>query len=186
MKKTHPNPQGKGLVPVLDSLKLSRSLRPPAAKPLSRISSELFTSLFVLHSQFQFKPVVGQPYWLYRCNKKYRLSLISPQEWKDSSFGVYIGECVLQDDITWSLKLDEDAVSDSRLMADIKRRREAFEQTLTMAKSIETALPYYLPSLPFHQRVFAAALASSLQGTLVKSGMQGLSYHQAKRLQIKS
>ena len=56
----NPNPQGKGLVPVLDSITASRTTVSVPPKHIEQISSELFTSLFVLHSQFQFKPVVGK------------------------------------------------------------------------------------------------------------------------------
>ena len=58
------NPQGKGLVPILESLEESRALISVAPKHISQISSELFTSLFVLHSHFQVKPVVGKSHWL--------------------------------------------------------------------------------------------------------------------------
>lgn len=64
-----PNPQGKGLVPVLESLVQSRALISVVAKHINQISSELFTSMFVLHSQFQFKPVMGKQYWLYQRDK---------------------------------------------------------------------------------------------------------------------
>ena len=55
-----PNPQGKGLVPILDSLVQSRASISVPPKHIEQITSELFTSLFVLHSQFQFKPVIGR------------------------------------------------------------------------------------------------------------------------------
>ena len=64
--KKQPNPQGKGLVPILESLAESRALTSIVPKHIEQISSELFTSLFVLHSQFHFKPVVGKHYWLYQ------------------------------------------------------------------------------------------------------------------------
>lgn len=178
--KKNPNPQGKGLVPVLESLADSRALVPVVPKHISQISHELFTSLFVLHSNFQFKPIVGKSYWLYRRNGGFQLSLISPQEWGDKRFGLFVGECILQQDVTWTLALDTAAANDRTLMAIIEQKRYEFEQALTSAESVDSVLPFYVDGLPFYQRVFAAALASSLKGSMLKSGIQGLSYIQAQ------
>lgn len=184
-----PNPQGKGLVPVLDSLRESRTLISVAPKHINQISTELFTSLFVLHSHFQFKPVVGKSYWLYlrehhngdQNQHPFQLSLISPQEWGGDGFGLFVGECVLQQDITWSLILDPVAEQDVMLMALIEKKRDEFETALNSAVTIDDALPFYLDGLPFYQRVFASALANSLKTSMLKSGIQGLSYAQAQK-----
>jgi len=173
------NPQGKGVVPVLESLVQTRALASVIPKHINQISSELFTSLFVLHSQFQFKPVVGKHYWLYQRDKQFQLSLISPQEWGGYRFGLFVGECVLQQDITWSLTLDEAAINDQVLMRYIENKRCEFEKTLCSAKTVEDVLPFYLEALPFYQRVFASALANSLKNSMLKSGIHGLSYSQA-------
>jgi len=179
-----PNPQGKGLVPVLDSLVESRASISVPPKHIDQIASELFTSLFVLHSKFQFKPVVGKTYWLYRRSNTFHLSLIAPQEWGGSGFGQYIGECVLHEDITWTLELGTQAVNDQNLIKLIENRRKEFEQALSTVKIVDEVLPVYLQSLPFYQRVFASALASSLKVSMCKSGIQGLSYNQAAGLLI--
>jgi hypothetical protein len=176
-----PNPQGKGLVPVLDSLAASRPTAAVPPKHIEQISSELFTSLFVLHSQFQFKPVIGKPYWLYRKDRAFKLSLISPEEWR-GGFGQYIGECQLQSDITWTLKLDEQAARDARLMQLIAARRAEFEANLQAADNLEHILPVFDTTLPFYQRVFASALAHSLGMSMQKSGIAGLPYHKAIKL----
>lgn len=176
----HANPQGKGLVPVLASLADSRAVVSVAPKHINQISSELFTSLFVLHSHFQFKPVIGKYYWLYQRQDKFQLSLISPDEW-GSNFGLFVGECVLQTDVTWTLTLDIAAANNKNLMRLIEQRRKEYEQALTLADSVEEVLPFYLEGLPFYQRVFASALANSLKGSMIKSGIQGLSYFQAQK-----
>lgn len=176
-----PNPQGKGLVPVLETLAQSRTLVSVCSKHIDQISSELFTSLFVLHSHFQFKPVVGKRYWLYQRKKQFQLSLISPEEWGSADFGLFVGECVLQQDVTWSLTLDHAAANDNKLMMFIERKRHAFEQALSSVDAIDHVLPFYLEGLSFYQRVFASALASSLKGSMLKSGIQSLSYAQAKK-----
>lgn len=180
-----PNPQGKGLVPVLDSLAESRAAIAVPPKQIDQISSELFTSLFVLHSKFQFKPVVGKSYWLYRRDNTFHLSLIAPEEWGGSGFGQYVGECVLQQDITWTLTLDNAAAQDKELMGLIEQQRREFERALDGAESVDSILPVYLESLPFYQRVFASALAGSLSASMQKSGIQGLSYAQARGLLTK-
>lgn len=176
-----PNPQGKGLVPVLESLAESRSLVSVVPKQIEQISSELFTSLFILHSKFQFKPVVGKHYWLYQRDHNFKLSLISPQEWGSSAFGLFVGESVLQKDITWTLTLDSDAANNQALMKYIESKRREFEEALVSADSVESVLPFYLNGLPFYQRVFASALANSLKQSMVLSGIQGLNYTQARK-----
>ncbi|MCW9025370.1 MAG: DUF2452 domain-containing protein [Gammaproteobacteria bacterium] len=181
-KQSNPNPQGKGLVPVLDCLTGSRAMVSVHPKHIEQISRELFTSLFVLHSKFQFKPVVGKSYWLYRRSNSFQLSMISPTEWGENNFGQIIGECILQKDITWTLTLDENTARNEELMTLIENRQREFEQALSTVDSIDKVLPFYLESLPFYQRVFASALASSLRDSMFKSGIQGLSYNQARQL----
>ncbi|KPJ95280.1 MAG: hypothetical protein AMJ53_03100 [Gammaproteobacteria bacterium SG8_11] len=177
----NPNPQGKGLVPVLDSLAASRPAINVPPKFIEQISSELFTSLFVLESQFHFKPVVGKPYWLYRQGQVFKLSLISPTEWR-GGFGQFVGECQLQSDITWTLILDEQAASDSELMQLIANKRRELDTQLRAADTLEEVLPVFRASLPFYQRVFASALAHSLGVSMQKSGIKQLSYRQAQKL----
>lgn len=178
----NPNPQGKGLTPVLDTLAASRTLISVPPKQIDQISSELFTSLFVLHSQFHFKPVVGKSYWLYREHNVFRLSLISPKEWGDGRFGQFIGECQLQSDITWTLRLDDSAARDKELMTLITVKRKEFEDKLRNADTLNDVLPVFEASLPFYQRVFASALANSLGASMQKSGIHTLNYSQAKGL----
>lgn len=178
-----PNPQGKGLVPVMDSLAASRARIDVPPKHIEQISRELFTSLFVLHSKFQFKPVVGKPYWLYRRrNNAFHLSLIEPEEWGGHEFGQFIGKCVLQQDITWTLSLDAKAAQDRQLLLLIEDQRRQFETAMREAETIDEVLPVYLDSLPFYQRVFASAVANSLKQSMQKSGILGMSYQQARGL----
>ncbi len=170
------NPQGKGLEPVLDALTASRARLPVPPKCIEQVSSELFTALFVLHSEFHFKPVTGRPYSLYRRDTGSRLSLIEPAEWGDARFGQYVGECVLQPDLTWTLSVDPDAARDATLLKLIESRREAFEQRLDAARTLQGVLPVFDHSLPFYRRVYASVLAHSLGISMRKSGIEGLSY----------
>ncbi|WP_431065444.1 DUF2452 domain-containing protein [Methylotuvimicrobium sp.] len=179
-----PNPQGKGLLPVLDALyTLTRGLNVPA-KPLNRIADELFTSLFVLSSAIKFKPVLGQCYWLYRKPDGYRLSLIAPEQWPETQSGLYVGQCELQNDLTWSLELSEACLGNSVLMIEIARQREDFDRHLQVFDRIEEALPTYSETLPFYARVLASGLACSLGQSMYKRGINGLSYSQIQRCEI--
>ena len=184
MKK--PNPQGKGLVPIMESLLSSQTQVCVPPKHIEQISSELFTSLFVLHSKFSFKPVVGKSYWLYRRkDNSFHLSMIEPVEWGHSGFGQTIGECVLQQDLTWTLQLDIQAADDEALLTLIAEQRAQLETAMRDAQTIDEVMPVYLASLPFYQRVFASALANSLSMSMQKSGIQGLSYAEARGLLTK-
>lgn len=177
-----PNPQGKGLVPVLESLASSRAAIAVPPKQIDQISSELFTSLFVLESDFKFKPVVGKSYWLYRKGERFWLSMLAPEEWSAATHGQVIGECTLQEDITWTLTLDDAAAQDTALMNLIQAKKLDFERKLEAAEQVDGVLPVFDESLPFYQRVFASALAHSLRVSMQKSGIEGLSYDEARGL----
>lgn len=175
-----PNPQGKGVVPVLQHLTGVNHAVTISPKNIDQISNELFTSLFILESDFSFKPIVGKSYWLYRKENRFRLSLISPQEWNGSAFGQFIGECVLHEDITWSLNLDEEAGMDQNLLEQIEVKRRKFQEELEKAEQVETVLPVFKESLSFYQRVLAYALSRSLSASMKLSGINGLSYNEIK------
>lgn len=175
----NPNPQGKGLVPVLAALNdAGRSIVVPP-KQVQQVSGELFTSLFVLESRFGFKPVVERSYWLYRREGAFELSLLAPEQWSATVYGQYIGECTLQADLIWTLDLSAEALTDQALMASIAQRRESFEQELQAAASVDDLLPVFKAELPFYQRVFASALAGSLGASMQSAGIRGLSYKEA-------
>ncbi len=179
------NPQGKGLVPVLDSLQQTRKQLLVPAKNIQQISHELFTSLFILNSEIRFKPVSGRTYYLYHKNNRYRLSMIAPEQWSGSRYGRFIGACELQADLTWTLQLSEQCLEDQAIIAEISRQREQFEQKMQQAGQIDDLLPVYVGSLPFYSRVLASALAYSLGQSMHKSGIKGLSLSEAQdRLQL--
>jgi hypothetical protein len=180
MTSKSPNPQGKGLVPVLESLMQTRKNLAVPAKDILQIANELFTSLFVLNSQIKFKPVVGRAYWLYRKDGIYGLSLIAPEQWSPSQYGQFIGACELQPDLTWTLELSGQCRGDLALMAEITRQWERFDEKLNTAEHIDDLLPVYIATLPFYSRVLASALAHSLGQSMQKGGISGLSYDQAR------
>nr|CAA6809687.1 MAG: Unknown protein [uncultured Thiotrichaceae bacterium] len=177
-----PNPQGKGLVPVLAALSAAAYRSTAVPKQVEQIASELFTSMFVLESSFGFKPVPGRSYWLYRESGHYKLSLLSPEQWSAAVFGEVIGQCVLQNDLTWTLELSSEALGDIEFMDYIAERRRLFGEELQGAETVGDLLPVFQQKLPFYQRVFASAMAGSLGRSMQLSGIKGLSYEEARGL----
>ena len=178
----NPNPQGKGLTPVLQFIEQTRAAVHVPPKQIDQVSGELFTSLFVLKSEFLFKPVISKSYWLYRTGNKLKLFQISPHQWTAGYPGKFIGECILQEDITWTLELDDDAAEDESLIRLIAEQRQQLQQSLEEAEKLEDALPVYVTSLPFYRRVMAFGLAASLRLSMEAAGINQLSYYEAKAL----
>ena len=174
------NPQGKGLSPVANLLAELPAKYIPA-KSVTQIADELFTSMFVLNSDFAFKPVVGNSYWLYQKQGKFRLSLVSPEQWSEKVYGFCIGCCKLHEDISWTIELTEQAASDEQFTRYLQIRREQFEKNLQNAVTLETALPGYMEKLPFYQRMLTTVLTYSLKTSMNKSGIAALTYDQANQ-----
>ncbi len=175
------NPQGKATVAVLENLQQTRKHLQVSPKNIRQISSDLFTSLFVLNSQIRFKPTVKQTYWLYFKNDQYRLSLIAPEQWGPAQYGRYIGACELQTDLTWTLELTDDCINDHAFVLEIAHRRRQLEEKMQRAEKIEDILPVYVETLPYYSRVLASGLAHSLKQSMQKGGIAGLSFNQAKK-----
>lgn len=183
MHESNPNPQGKGGVPVLAAL--TENQHPAATLPpkhIEQVSVELFTSLFVLESDFNFKPVLGRAYWLYRKEGRFWLSPVPPQEWHPMVYGRYIGECRLQQDMSWTLMLADDVAGDPAFMCELEEKRARFERSLEAAVTLDDALPMHESNFPFYQRAFAYALAHSLGASMDHAGIRGLSYDEARGL----
>lgn len=179
----NPNPQGKGQVPVLAALaEGQRAARAVPAKNVEQVSVELFTSLFVLESEFGFQPVVGESYWLYHKEGRFRLSPLPPDQWSPTVYGRYIGECRLQEDMSWTLMLAEEVAEDPVFVRYLEERRARFEEALEAADTLEDALPVHDGRLPFYQRAYAYGLAHSLGASMERSGIRGLSYNEARGL----
>ena len=174
-----PNPQGKGLSPSTALLGQLNALSSNPAKSAEQVSNELFTSLFILHSRFKFKPTVGKAYWLYQSGKLYRLSMVAPEEWSKAAFGICIGRCELHQDMTWSLELSEWAGQNKSFQQYIETKREQFNQQLNSADSLLDGLPTYQEKLPYYQRACCTALSYSLSQSMLKSGIANLDYQKA-------
>ena len=179
----NPNPQGKGLVPVLATLSETRAMAshvPP--KQIDQISNELFTSLFVLESEFKFRPVPERTYWLYRKKGRFWMSPVGPDEWSADIYGQYIGRCELHRDMTWTLELSEEAAADTELLTWLEEKRQVFDRELQQVEQVDDALPGYREKFSFYRRALAFALAHSLGSSMDKSGIRGLTYEQAAGL----
>jgi len=178
----NPNPQGKGLVPVLQGLHQHWARIDVAPKQLDQISLELFTSLFVLQSEFRFNPVPGQDYYMYQSEQGFRLLLVGPDEWTGARPGRYIGHCLLLPDRTWSLALDAAVAADDVFMAVIEQRRQALQQRLEAAETLEDALPTFEAELGYYGKALSFILGKSLRVSMQLSGIHALSYEQARGL----
>ncbi|MEI7950019.1 MAG: DUF2452 domain-containing protein [Gammaproteobacteria bacterium] len=178
----NPNPQGKGLVPVLQVVQQHAQRLAVPPKSIAQIEMELFTSLFVLQSEIRFNPVVGQRYWLYEREAGYRLSLVSPSEWHRALPQRNIGLCVLQADRTWTLELEPELASDDSFMALIEQQRAALHVALEQAQRVEDVLPVFASSLGYHGRVLAFILGKSLRCSMQLAGIAALPYQEAAGL----
>jgi hypothetical protein len=168
----HPNPQGKGQVPILE---LWSSSRPGALarKDAPTLLSDYVVSLLVLSAEFSFKPVVGRHYHLYRSGGRWRLSLIAPWEWTSTDPGICVGTCYLRTDMTWKLFPADDLLRHPDLANDLADFVRDFLLALESQDTLEAGLPYYVRGLPFYQRLLATGLASSISQTANISGLAG-------------
>lgn len=177
-----PNPQGKGLVPVLQSLQSRHGQQVLLPKQIDQIEMELFTSLFVLQSELKFNPVAGRNYYMYEYDAGYRLLMVAPHEWHRPYCGRYIGECTLQRDRTWTLLLAPALVADAAFMARIDTQRDAFLRHLEAVEKLEDIVPEFEQNLGYHGRVLAFILGKSLLTSMQLSGIHSLDYQAAKGL----
>lgn len=168
------NPQGKGLVPVLDALNALRPFQ-PEAKTGEQILREFCLSTLVLSARFDFRAVPGKTYYLYRISESWNLSLIAPEEWGARLPGPYVAQCELAKDMTWALVLAPDVADDTRLLDALETHLEGFIGRISEVGRLEDALPVYESGLPYQQRMMATALSSSLQTSLLLSGLKGAS-----------
>ena len=196
---TNPNPQGKGTSPVLAALETSRSaLARVPPKHIEQVTTELFTSLFVLDARFRFKPVVGRDYFLYEKrdgtghadhgvehgapDRHFWLGITPPSMLGEIVAGRFIGTCALQRDLTWTLALADAVAADEAFVAYLRARRTALEARLADARTLDDVLPRHEARLPFYSRASAFAVAHSLGLSMQQSGIRGLSYDQARGL----
>ncbi|MEH6584363.1 MAG: DUF2452 domain-containing protein [Halioglobus sp.] len=163
-----PNPQGKGLVPVLQDWSTMRTGALERKSPADFLRDYCISSL-VLSATFGFKPVVEKTYFLYARKKGLSLSLIAPFEWGNIDSVEFLGSCHLRSDMTWEMSislLDEE----SNGLANARTYIREFLASLSEQSAICDHLPFYTAELPYYQRMLSTALASSLQQSLPDTG----------------
>lgn len=168
------NPDGKGLVPVMDAL---NALQPWSVtrKAPDTILRDFCLSTLVLSARFDFRVVPNNIYYLYRAPDGWRLSLISPSEWGVRLPGPFIAEATLAPDMTWDMQLCPEIGNDPELVDELSQHLQGFLERIAEAGTLEDALPTYEAGLPYQQRMMATALSSSLQTSLLLSGLAGQS-----------
>lgn len=170
------NPQGKGLVPVLEHWQSAQPAQ-VCAKPAAELLADFCVSSLVLSAEFAFRPVVGQSYHLYWAAERWLLSLIGPLEWGERRPGEYAGCCQLRSDMTWQLLPPEDLGDGDAVVLALARFFDAFAESLGRAESLDESLPGYVAHLPYYQRMLATGLTASMSRSANASGLE----HQSGR-----
>ena len=168
--KSEGNPEGKGAHAFLEDWNATQP-RDVAVKPQRQVLAELFTSMLVLSAAFKYRPVQGRANYLYWIDGQWSLSLIAPYEWSEKRRGGFVGTCVLQRDMTWTINPSDRMSEDSALFAAIRRFAEAFVGMFDTDLTLEEILPFYAGKLPYYQRLHASALSRSVRAA-VTSGDQ--------------
>ena len=164
------NPQGKGLVPVLEHW---QSVQPSVVRPREpqHVLKDYLVSSLVLSADFRFQPRPGVTYFLYRGDQRWQLSMISPDQWGERSPGDCLGSCQLQPDMTWALSILPSATESPELHTAMEAFRDGFLDWLDQDGELEDHLPFYAEQLPYYARLLAAGMASSLKRSMVLSGL---------------
>jgi len=163
--KADGNPEGKGLSGLLLDWYRSEP-RGVVAKPRRQLLAEFFTSMLVLSATFKFRPVVGAANYLYWINDEWSLSLIAPDEWSNERRAGFVGMCVLQRDMTWTIDPSALLGENNSVSDAMGRFYDAFANTLDTDLAFEDILPFYFARVPYYQRLYANALSRSMQITV--------------------
>jgi hypothetical protein len=159
------NVDGKGLNGFLLDWHKSEP-RGVVAKPRRQVLSEFFTSMLVLSAKFKYEPAVGIDNYLYFDGSEWVLSLIGPDEWSPGRYDRFVGKCVLQRDMTWTIDPSEKLREDNTLSDAVGRFYDAFAELFDVDRTIEEILPFYVDKMPYYQRLYASALSRSIRGTV--------------------
>ena len=159
------NPDGKGSIGLLADWDRSEP-RDVVAKPERQVLAEFFTSMLVLSASFRYQPVAGNQNYLYWIDGEWSLSLIAPEEWSDERRDGFVGTCVLQRDMTWTI-VPSDRIGKSNAVSDaLGNFFDGFAMMMNTDLTLEETLPSYVARLPYYQRLLASALSRSMRVTL--------------------
>jgi hypothetical protein len=136
------------------------------AKTQRQVLAEYFTSMLVLSASFKYKPSIGVANYLYLIDGDWALSLISPAEWSEERREGFVGTCVLQRDMTWTIEPSERLAEQTAVSEAIARFYEAFDETLDTDLTLEEILPFYVGRAPYYQRLYASALSRSIRAAV--------------------
>ncbi|MGI9221965.1 MAG: DUF2452 domain-containing protein [Woeseiaceae bacterium] len=168
------NPEGKGVNGLMADWRATEP-RGVVAKPPHQVLGELFVSMLVLSASFKYRPVPGNLNYLYWIDDKWSLSLIAPQEWSQHRRDNFVGACVLNSDMTWSVTPSEELTANSPMAEAIRRYLAAFSEMLNTKLTLEEILPFHVSKLPYYQRLYASALSRSVSSTLSHSRFASVS-----------
>lgn len=158
------NPQGKGQVAVLSHWPTMPQWL--EVKPDEQWLPEFFYSLLVLSAVFKFKPVPGNQYYLYLKSDQLALSLIEPER-SGGRFGDFVAHCLLQSDLTWQLRFNDEIKQQNQTQQFLQRFYKGFIHFMDQDIAIDKLLPYYSANLSFFPRVYAHAMAKTIRGSLI-------------------
>ncbi|MDH3511806.1 MAG: DUF2452 domain-containing protein [Gammaproteobacteria bacterium] len=181
VRNTDGNPEGKGRNGLLLDWHQTEP-RGVVAKTHRQVLAELFTSMLVLSATFKFRPVVGAANYLYWINGAWFLSLIAPYEWSNERRAGFVGTCVLQRDMTWTIAPSDVLAKDNPVADAVRRFYDAFAATLDTDLTLEEILPFHVARLPYYQRLYANALSRSVRATMTLGNQAASSCRQWHKL----
>jgi len=136
------------------------------AKPQRQVLAEFFTAMLVLSATIKYKPAVGVQNYLYWVNGDWTLSLIAPDQWSAERRAGFVGSCVLQHDMTWTISPSDLLAEDNAVSNAVGQFYDAFVETLDSDLTLEEILPFYTSKLSYYPRLYASALSRSIRGTV--------------------
>jgi hypothetical protein len=175
--RPHGNPDGKGAIGLLADWQRSNP-EGVVAKPKRQLLAEFFTSMLVLSASFRYRPVRGRPNYLYWIDGEWSLSLIAPDQWSDARRTGFVGVCVLQRDMTWTIAPSGLLGQQGPLSDALRGSFEAFAEMLDTDLTLEEILPYHVGRLPYYPRIYANALGRSLRSAVRLDDQAGINCRQ--------
>lgn len=144
------------------------------AKPQRQVLAEFFTSMLVLSAHFKYKPAIGVENYLYWVDDGWSLSLIAPEQWSDERYAGFVGTCILQQDMTWTIDPSERLSEPGPLSDAVGRFFDAFAETLDTDMTLEEILPFYVHRMRYWQRLHASALSRSIRSAVILGGQTSI------------
>lgn len=167
------NPDGKGANGFLLDWYRSEP-RGVVVKPERQILAEYFTSMLILSASFKYKPAIGAENYLYVMDGDWSLSLIRPDQWSRERRAGFVGTCVLQPDMTWTIEPSKNLSVDGPVADAVARFYDAFAESLSTDLTLEEVLPFYVGRMPYYQRLYANALSRSIRRAVTMGGQRSM------------